>query len=202
MKAIRWIGWTQGRGKCEADVQGNICSCRKESDDEKCKGLYRSLVTHLASLGLMLLTMTELKVPSSTTCVLTIPFASKAQNVAATKPACIAVSTVRAVEPCSMNEPVVRICRGRVRRYRIRNSRSSTRPEANGARQQFAVSQSDRKTKTEERSQEAHGPLPHLRCEAPTVFHFQRSHSSTKLIGVNSPSNSPFPLLGCLKDSR
>jgi hypothetical protein len=60
--------------------------------------------------------MIELRVPSSTTCVLTMPLANRAQNVAATNPACIAVSTVRAVEPCSKKDPVVRICRGRVKR--------------------------------------------------------------------------------------
>lgn len=54
------------------------------------------------------LTMRELRVPSSTTCVLTIPFAKSVQKVAATRPACIAVSTTRAVEPCSRKEPVVR----------------------------------------------------------------------------------------------
>lgn len=61
-----------------------------------------------------ILTIKELRVPSSTTCVLTIAFPRRAQKVAATKPAWIAVSTERAVEPCWRKEPVVRSCKGRV----------------------------------------------------------------------------------------
>ena len=62
------------------------------------------------------LTSSELIVPSSTTCVLTIAFPSNAQNVAATKPAWTAVMAVRAVEPCSRKDPVVMSWRGRVTR--------------------------------------------------------------------------------------
>lgn len=46
------------------------------------------------------LTIRALSVPSSTTCVLTMAFPSSAQNVAATSPACTAVTAVSAVDPC------------------------------------------------------------------------------------------------------
>lgn len=55
-------------------------------------------------------------VPSSTTCVATIALPNNVQNSAATSPACIAVSTVRAVEPCSRREEEVRRLKGRVRK--------------------------------------------------------------------------------------
>ena len=45
------------------------------------------------------LTINELSVPSSTTCVLTTAFPRSAQNVAATRPAWIAVTAVSAVDP-------------------------------------------------------------------------------------------------------
>ena len=73
-------------------------------------------------------TTIELNVPSSTTCVLTSPFPRRVQKVAATVPAWIAVSTTSAVEPCSMNEPVVRSWKGRVRKYATRKMRNSILP--------------------------------------------------------------------------
>ena len=62
----------------------------------------------------MIRTMRELRVPSSTTCVLTMALPRRVQNVAATRPAWMAVNTDKAVEPCCRKEPVVRSCKGRV----------------------------------------------------------------------------------------
>jgi len=72
----------------------------------------------------------ELRVPSSTTCVATMALASKVQNNVATRPACMAVSTTNADEPWVRNEPVVINWKGRVKRYKQKNIRSSTRPTA------------------------------------------------------------------------
>ena len=68
------------------------------------------------------------KDPSSTTWVATSALASRDQKSAATRPAWMAVSTTSAVEPCSTNEPVVRSCSGRVRKYKNKNIRNSSLP--------------------------------------------------------------------------
>jgi len=67
-------------------------------------------------------------VPSSTTCVATMALASNVQNNVTTRPACMAVSTTKADEPWARNEPVVINWKGRVKKYRQKNIRSSTRP--------------------------------------------------------------------------
>ena len=54
-------------------------------------------------------TISELGVPSSTTCVATMALPSSVQKRAATTPACMAERTAMAVVPWSINEPVVTI---------------------------------------------------------------------------------------------
>ena len=73
-------------------------------------------------------TMSELRVPSSTTCVETIALPSNAQNSAATTPAWRAVKTTSAVDPCSRTAPVVRSCNGKETKYMSRKMRNSERP--------------------------------------------------------------------------
>ena len=73
-------------------------------------------VIHVAEYREMELTSKELIVPSSTICVLTMALPRRAQKVAATRPAWMAVIAVRAVEPCSRKEPVERSWKGRVSR--------------------------------------------------------------------------------------
>ena len=61
-------------------------------------------------------TRRALIVPSSTICVLMSALPNKAQKVAATRPAWMAVMAVSAVVPCSRKEPVVISWKGRVRK--------------------------------------------------------------------------------------
>ena len=53
--------------------------------------------------------MSALSEPSSMSWVATTALPSNDQNSVATRPACKAVSTTKAVEPCSRTDPVVRI---------------------------------------------------------------------------------------------
>lgn len=73
-------------------------------------------------------TTIELRVPSSTICVATMALASNAQNNVATRPAWMAVSATKAVEPWVSKEPDVINWNGRVKRYKTKNIRSSIRP--------------------------------------------------------------------------
>jgi len=73
--------------------------------------------------------MNELIVPSSTTCVEMIAFATSVQKTAETAPACKAVKTTSGVLPCARNDPVVMSCKARVRKYRPRNADISRRPK-------------------------------------------------------------------------
>jgi hypothetical protein len=73
-------------------------------------------------------TMSELRVPSSTTCVETMALPSNAQNSAATTPAWMAVKTTSGVDPCCRTAPVVRSWNGKEIKYRIRKMRNSERP--------------------------------------------------------------------------
>lgn len=72
--------------------------------------------------------MSELSVPSSTTCVETIALPSNVQNNAATTPAWIAVKATSAVDPCCRTAPVEMSWNGKEIRYRIRKTRNSERP--------------------------------------------------------------------------
>ena len=72
--------------------------------------------------------MSELRVPSSTTCVETSALPSNAQNSAATVPAWRAVKATSVVVPCSRTAPVERSWNSREKKYSSRNIRNSERP--------------------------------------------------------------------------
>ena len=72
--------------------------------------------------------MSELRVPSSTTCVDTMALPSNAQNRPATTPAWRAVKATSAVDPCSSTAPVVRSWNGKEMKYMMRKMRNSERP--------------------------------------------------------------------------
>ena len=105
----------------ETDVEGDVRRRSEEREHEEPERLprwrQRSLLKRGAGEGARAdadgaqakaLTKSELIVPSSTSCVLTIALPRSAQKVAATNPACMAVIAVSAVEPCSRKEPVER----------------------------------------------------------------------------------------------
>lgn len=73
-------------------------------------------------------TMSELRVPSSTTCVETIALPSNAQNSAATMPAWRPVKATSAVDPCCRTAPVVMSWNGKERKYMTKKIRNSERP--------------------------------------------------------------------------
>ena len=72
--------------------------------------------------------MSELRVPSSTTCVETMALPSNAQNSPATTPAWRAVRATSAVDPCCSTAPVVRSWNGKEMKYMIKKIRNSERP--------------------------------------------------------------------------
>lgn len=84
-------------------------------------------------------TTSELRVPSSTTCVETMALPSNVQNSAATVPAWIAVKTTSAVDPCCRTAPVVRSWNGNEMKYRSRKTRNSERPARGGTRRILVV---------------------------------------------------------------
>lgn len=73
-------------------------------------------------------TISELRVPSSTTCVETMALPSNDQNNAATMPAWMAVKTTSASDPCCRTAPVVRSWNGKEMKYMSRKTRNSERP--------------------------------------------------------------------------
>jgi len=73
-------------------------------------------------------TTSELRVPSSTTCVETMALPSNAQNNPATTPAWRAVRATSAVDPCCSTAPVVRSWNGKEMKYMIKKIRNSERP--------------------------------------------------------------------------